>query len=488
MTNTFIPLMLFALVVSIFSLPGTPACAAGQWTEIGRQNVTRFISAEVFNGKIYGGTHCAPKSEIYDYPPFRKPQFFGGESVFDLCAFGGSLYSTHEDGGKIYRLVGDQWQLAHNHPGWDYTWTMVVFKGSLYCTGGTVSTVGLLRTVDGSKWDFVVNLPEFAWIPAVYRGELYLAGHGGTAYASEPACVFKSSDGDTFTKVTALTGEPEYMCAYVWQDRLYLGTGGWTNNRSSNDSAKIYRYDGSTRTEVLTVAMNAVTSICATGGKLYATVDSGWERESGDSRVYESSDGVNWTLIKTFSGIPEMRLMSGRSDSELIAFGGKACAYGVMYSYILDPVSEWKSYVDKTRNFALLYPGNTRPKDRSAEMKPKGAGSFWVEFSGPSKKASYVINVRHITLPAQSTPEDYAKSNKFLLAWKRAEINGIGGFVTTTGSAAKKDVAHRAVLVDGKSVWMLNLTDSSGGDPLVTGRIFDHTLRSLNTSGWKPFQ
>lgn len=170
---------------------------------------------------------------------------------------------------------------------------------------------------------------------------------------------------------------------------------------------------------------------------------------------------------------------------ELFAEAAAASRKAVLSSM---PVSEWKSYVDKTHNYAVLYPGNAKPKDRSAEMKPKGAGSFWVEFSDPSKKTSYVINVRHTALATASTPEEYAKSNEFLLPWDREEINGMGGFVTTTGSAARKDVVHRTLMVDGKSVWMLNLTDFSGGDPKLTQRIFEHVLWSLNTAGWRPFQ
>ena len=170
---------------------------------------------------------------------------------------------------------------------------------------------------------------------------------------------------------------------------------------------------------------------------------------------------------------------------ELFAEAAAASRKAVLSSM---PVSKWETYVDKTHNYSILYPGGAKVKDRSAEMKPKGAGSFWVEFSDPSKKSSYVINVRHTTLRAQSTPDDYAKSNKFLLKWDREEISGMGGFVTTTGTAAKKNVVHRALVVEGKSVWMLNLTDTSGGDLKVTKRVFDYVLWSLNTAGWRPFQ
>ncbi len=314
---------------------GIASHADGQWTEIGRQNVTRFVSGEVFGGRIYGGTHLAPSSEIYDYPPFRRQQFFGGESVLDFCSFGGALYSTHENGPRIYRLVNDQWELAYERSGWTYSFFMTNFAGCLYATGGTASAVGLLKTSNGTIWETVAGFSDWVWLTIVYNNELYVFGHEGAAYAAEPAVAYRSPDGASFSVVPALGGGAEYQCACVWSGHLYLGTGGWTNNRGSNDSARIYRYDGSARTQVLSVAMNGVTSICAMGDKLYATVDSGWERPSGESRLYESPNGTDWTLIKTFAD-PEMRALAAYDDSRLIVFGGKAGAYGVIYQYTHD--------------------------------------------------------------------------------------------------------------------------------------------------------
>jgi hypothetical protein len=310
----------------VFDLPHEPT-----WIEIGRQDTTRFVSGTVMNGRIYAGTHLGGSSAIYDYPPLRMQQFFGGESVLDLCEFGGSLYSTHENGSRIYRLSGDAWELVYDRAGWDYMFFMILFQGALLATGGTAETVFLVGTDDGATFSEIAVMPGWNWVPVEYRGELYLLGHDGAAYAGEPASGLKSGDGVNFSRVDALFGGPEYQCACVWNDILYLGTGGWTNGRERDDLAVIYAYDGATRAQVFTTDKNGVTSIAAFQGRLYATVDTGWERAPGDSRLYESTDGITWTLTRTLPD-PEMRAATAADDSSLILFGGQAGGYGVIYS------------------------------------------------------------------------------------------------------------------------------------------------------------
>jgi len=462
--------MLLSAIVVLALAWGMASYADSQWTEIGRQNVTRFVSGEVFGGRIYGGTHLAPSSEIYDYPPFRRQQFFGGESILDFCPLGGVLYSTHENGPKIYKLVNDQWELAYERSGWSYMFFMTNFGGYLYATGGTTAGVGLLRTSDGTTWDTVASFSNWVWLIVVYNNELYLVGHEGSGYAAEPAVGYKSSNGTSFSVVPALGGGAEYQCVYVWNGHLYLGTGGWTNNRGSNDSARIYRYDGTTRTQVLSVPMNGVTSICAMGGKLYATIDSGWERPSGESRVYESPNGTDWTLIKTFPD-PEMRHLAAQGNSQLIAFGGKAGAHGVIYRYIYDtqppttptnvqasavsPASVQLSWAASTDNVGVT---GYRIRRNGSEVGTTAGTTYTDNALTPSTAYSYTVSAydasgnesaesspaAEVITPADGQPPSVPtdvhatgySSNSIQVSWSPSTDNGwVAGYKVYRGGA-----------------------------------------------------
>ena len=60
------------------------------------------------------------------------------------------------------------------------------------------------------------------------------------------------------------------------------------------------------------------------------------------------------------------------------------------------------------------------------------------------------------------------------------EVNGLSGFKTTSGLRDTKRVIHRTLLVDGVSVWMLNLTDLTGGDPEISKGMLERIVASLN--------
>jgi hypothetical protein len=140
-----------------------------------------------------------------------------------------------------------------------------------------------------------------------------------------------------------------------------------------------------------------------------------------------------------------------------------------------------KEYRDSKRGFSLSYPESAGITDKSAQMKPKGPGSFWVEFSVKrGGKISYVVNVRHITLDVETAPDNYAVANPYLSSWDRISIDGIGGFRTATDDTAPGKIPCRALLVDGSSIWMLNLTNVSPGDLETRKKVFELMLRSLD--------
>jgi len=156
-------------------------------------------------------------------------------------------------------------------------------------------------------------------------------GHKGSAYSKDIAIAYKSNDGKTFYPVEELSGGPEYQCGFQWGNNLYLGTGGWTNNRTGGNTAKIYRYDGQNRQEVLSnISKNGITSFASCGNKIFALADSGWEADLGTSYLFESSDGIEWKHIHTFNE-PEMKKIEVVENKTLIVLGGKNDGYGVIY-------------------------------------------------------------------------------------------------------------------------------------------------------------
>ena len=106
-----------------------------------------------------------------------------------------------------------------------------------------------------------------------------------------------------------------------WRGHLYLGTGGWSNDRKASNTAKIYRYDGLKRQEVLAdIQMNGVTSLAACGRYLMALADSGWESGQGTSALYRTVDGMEWVRVKVFDH-PEMRKIEIVEDKVPDPFG-----------------------------------------------------------------------------------------------------------------------------------------------------------------------
>jgi len=91
-----------------------------------------------------------------------------------------------------------------------------------------------------------------------------------------------------------------------------------------------------------------------------------------------------------------------------------------------------------------------------------------------------------MSLPADITADSFAESEQFLLQWERVTASRINGFRTSSLDTVSGKVTRRALLVDGRSVWMLNLISPKGGDQATTRRIFERVLRSLNVNGTEP--
>jgi len=140
-----------------------------------------------------------------------------------------------------------------------------------------------------------------------------------------------------------------------------------------------------------------------------------------------------------------------------------------------------RTYRNTKYGFSLSYPEGAGIADKSAQMKPKGPGSFWVEFSMKrANKPAYVVNVRHITLDIETVPDNYAAAYPYLSSWERVSVGGVGGFRTITDDMAPGKIPCRALLVDGRSIWMLNLTNVSSGDLETRKQVFEYMLSNLD--------
>jgi len=137
-------------------------------------------------------------------------------------------------------------------------------------------------------------------------------------------------------------------------------------------------------------------------------------------------------------------------------------------------------YSNEKYGFQLMYPAGWKAADHTKDMKPKWKGGFWIVFTPQSPDPKLTINLRHRKLDRPTTPENYVKYNGFLASWTRTEVAGMPAFKTTQGSQESKRVLHRALIVDGEHIWMLNCVDETGGSPAVSQKIFEDLLASLS--------
>jgi hypothetical protein len=302
---------------------------------------SRFVSGKFYEGSIFAGTHSP--GAVYSAQLDRLGSGVKGiilphqddpaEAVLDLIVFQDTLYALVEkkpsEIRRWNRATGD-WEPVPIPP-LEGIFFAQVFHNQLYVTGSFKKGIRVLRSVDGRRFEEVAALEAWVWVPAVFQEALYLFGHQGRPNSQGKATAYRTRDGSRYEPVPSLEGGAEYQCAFPWMGHLYLGTGGWSNDRKASNTARIYRYDGLKRQEVLAdIQMNGVTSLAACGRYLLALADSGWESGQGTSALYRTVDGLEWARVKVFDH-PEMRKIEIVEDKVLILLGGKNREYGVVY-------------------------------------------------------------------------------------------------------------------------------------------------------------
>jgi hypothetical protein len=306
---------------------------------------TRFVSGIWHRERVFAGTHNPGSVYAFALNPLGadvRRDFFPDkqaptEAVLDLIAFQDTLYGVVEKSpSEIRRLnrATGAWETV-DIPSREGFYFGAVFQGKLYVSGGYPQRSGMtiFRSADGRRFEEAAHLPDWVWIPAVFQDELYFLGHQGSAYANRGTAAFRSRDGSRFEAVPVLEVEYQYQCAFPWRGRLYLGTGGWTVNRTAKNQARIYRFDGKKREQVLAdIQLNGITSLAACGRHLYALADSGWETPTGSAALYRTADGDNWEKVRTFPH-PEMRKIVVVAGKHILLFGGKNREYGAVFGH-----------------------------------------------------------------------------------------------------------------------------------------------------------
>lgn len=222
--------------------------------------------------------------------------------AFSLVAHEGYLYAGTcepgvKDAGRVYRSRGDGTWEACGAPDASNTVTaMAVLEGRLYAATGkyrlggsalpestNANLGGRLFRFDGvGRWSACGQLPEVEAVGglAVFRGKLYASS------LYKPAGFFRYEGGMSWTSLPVPNGKRVEALA-VYRDHLYA---------TSYDGGHVYRYDGSSWTDLGRLGDNTQTySFAVYGGNLLVGT---WP--SGRVYRYEAAD--RWTDLGRLGG------------------------------------------------------------------------------------------------------------------------------------------------------------------------------------------
>jgi len=203
--------------------------------------------------------------------------------IYDIETFNNKLYVATEEAdgsGAIYRQDDNSWTQVVN----TYTpaKSLAVFNSALYV--GTPDT--LLKTADGTTWEFVTtNLGDITTL-IVYNGKLYAGLGDGT--------VWSSSDGTDFGRRQVLNTDDTAITSFaIFNNALYAGT-------TKTNAASIYKYDGSgwwERYRAETSTQDSyVSDFAISDGYIYAALSNDPATSSGGT-IIRSINGNTWSTV-----------------------------------------------------------------------------------------------------------------------------------------------------------------------------------------------
>ncbi len=143
-----------------------------------------------------------------------------------------------------------------------------------------------------------LNGTKVHWME-VWKGKLWIATGSGLNGTNK--CVIYSYNIHTaaitseYEVPAGYSGDPYWRILKVFKGNLYAGLG---NNNNVAGTGDVWRYDGTTWSQVLNTTEYDIYSLEVYNDKLYA---GGGSDTLGAGKLYVSSDGASWTLLKTFT-------------------------------------------------------------------------------------------------------------------------------------------------------------------------------------------
>ncbi len=208
-----------SLVLLFVFSTGSFACSGKQdGTPITSRDkpASRFVSGTYYEGALFAGTHSpgavysakldqlgsGVKGTVLPHPDDPA------EAVLDFIVFRNALYALVEKSPSEIRRWNREtgaWDPVPIPPV-EGIFFAQVFQGQLYVTGSFKKRIKVLRSSDGRVFEEVVTLDDWAWVPVVFQGSLYLLGHQGTPYSRGKATAFRTGDGRRYDPVPSLEG------------------------------------------------------------------------------------------------------------------------------------------------------------------------------------------------------------------------------------------------------------------------------------------
>lgn len=209
------------------NLGGRVFCYEGdaKWTDCGQLPNTEAIGGlAVYRGKLYASSLYKPAG-FYRYEGGSKWTDCGtpnGKRVVALAVFGGFLYASSYDGGRVYRYDGKAWTDCGPLGDNTQTYSFVVHQGRLYA--GTWPSGRVFRFEEVGRWTDVGRLGQEKEVMGmvVHNGRL-LAG-------TLPLAEVYQYEGETrWKKLSRLDLTPDVTYRRAWtaaehQGRIYFST------------------------------------------------------------------------------------------------------------------------------------------------------------------------------------------------------------------------------------------------------------------------
>lgn len=294
------------------------------FTEIGSTTDVFFWALREFNGKLYAGTYKETPPSVYNYSPWTHLKDFSsaGESLTQLTVFNNELYASTEKTGQIYKMATanpTSWSIVHDDA-YIYVLDLIVFGGYLYAQlSNAARDTKIIRSANGSSWATVASFSgKYLRHFVIYNNELYVMGR---VWATGKVWAEKTANGTTWSSVSNLNTDTTGQYYYALEKDGYL----WVPmGERSDNKAKIYKYNGSSLVEVLSLSYPVFHRSAIFNDKLWFTVGPAW-KAAGSSALYMSPTGESstWQHINTWSGKSNARALATFSNKLYIGISNK---------------------------------------------------------------------------------------------------------------------------------------------------------------------